>query len=68
MYNLKITCIMPYRGNNNNKNANLSPREIAIFRKIAKMYTRANIYVHSNQKSDICSSMHPSLLSEDLAC
>ena len=36
---------MPYRGNNI-KNANLSPREIANSRRIAKMYTRENIYVH----------------------
>ena len=46
MYNLKITFIMPHRGNNF-KNANLSPREIAILHKITKMYTRENIYAHS---------------------
>ena len=46
LYNSKITCIVPHRGNNI-INAKLNPREIANFRKFAKMYTRENIYIHS---------------------
>ena len=43
---------MSYRVKNI-KNANYSPREIAYFLKFAKMYTRENIYVHSNTGSFI---------------
>ena len=32
----------------NIKNANINPREIANLCKFAKMYTRENIYAHSN--------------------
>ena len=46
MYIVKITCMMSHRGKNINI-ANINPREIANFRKCAKMYTRENIYVHS---------------------
>ena len=46
IYNLKTSYIMPHRGNII-KNANLSPRDIANFRKFAKIYTRENIYIHS---------------------
>ena len=46
IYNLKINFIIPHRGNKT-KNANLSPREIANFRKFAKIYTHENIFVHS---------------------
>ena len=45
IYNLKTSYIMPHRSNII-KNANLSPREIANFRKFAKIYTRENIYIH----------------------
>ena len=45
MYNLKIICIMPH-GGTNIKHLNSSPREIANFHKIAKIYTRENIYLH----------------------
>ena len=50
---VKITCIMPHRGNNI-KNANLSRREIPYFPKIAKMYTLENINVHSIYQSASC--------------
>ena len=46
IYNLKITFFIPHTSNKI-KYANLSPREIANFRKFAKIYTRENIYVHS---------------------
>ena len=46
MYIVKITFLMLHRGNNV-KNAKINPREIANFRKFAKMYTRENIYIHS---------------------
>ena len=41
MYNVKITFIMPFRGNifKNAKYVN--------FRKFAQIYTRENIYIHS---------------------
>ena len=45
MYNVKISLTMPYRASNI-KNANLNPREIANFLKVAKMYTRENITVY----------------------
>ena len=48
MYNLKITCFMSHRGNEI-KDANLNPRELPNFRKIAKIYTCENIYFHSTQ-------------------
>ena len=41
MYIVKITFIGPYR-DNNIKNGNIDPREISIFCKFAKMYTREN--------------------------
>ena len=47
MYNLKITCIMPFRGNIVNKNVNINPRELVNIRKITKIYTCENIYIHS---------------------
>ena len=43
MYIVKITFILPLKGNNT-KNANINPREIANFRKCAKCFTRENIY------------------------
>ena len=46
IYNLKITCIMPHRGNNI-KDANLSPPKIVNFHKFAKIYAHKNIYIHS---------------------
>ena len=46
MYIVKITVIMVYRGNTI-QNPNIIPREIAYFRKFAKMYTSVNIYVYS---------------------
>ena len=46
MYIVKITYIMLHRGNNM-KNAKINPREIANFRKCAKIDTRENIQVHS---------------------
>ena len=47
MYSVKITFIMPRRVNNI-KHANLNSRKIAYFIKFAKLYTRGNIYIHSN--------------------
>ena len=46
IYNLKTTFIIPHTSNKI-KYANLSPREIANFRKFTKIYTHENIYVHS---------------------
>ena len=46
MYIVKITCTMAHRGKNI-KIGNIHPREIANFRKWAKIYTRGNIYVYS---------------------
>ena len=46
MYNMKITFIVPPKGNTV-KNANINPREIVNFRNFAKMYMRENIYIHS---------------------
>ena len=42
MFNVKITFIMPFRG------TNLNPCDIASFLQFANIYTRENIYVHSN--------------------
>ena len=50
MYNLKITCIMPYRGNNI-KTVSLSPCKIVNFHKIALICTCENIYVNSTCRS-----------------
>ena len=47
---------MPHRGNNS-KNAILSHREIANFRKFTKIYTCKNIYVHSIQTYIILSTI-----------
>ena len=41
---------MPHRGNNI-KNADINPCEIANFQIRAKMYTRENIYEHSNMSN-----------------
>ena len=46
MYNVKLSFSMPYRVNNI-KNVNLNPHEIAYFLKLANIYTRGNVYVHS---------------------
>ena len=46
MYIVKITCIMPHRGNNI-KNVNINPREITNFRKCAEIHRCDNIYVYS---------------------
>ena len=46
MYIVKITFIMQHRGKNI-KNAKINLCEIANYRKIVKIYTRENIYVHS---------------------
>ena len=50
MYIVKITFIVTHIGKNI-KNANINQREIANFRKYAKIYTRENIYVHSISRS-----------------
>ena len=47
MYNMKIYFTMPYRANNI-KTANLNPCEIAYFLKFANIFTRENVYIHSN--------------------
>ena len=46
MYNMKITFIMPLRGNIV-KNENINPCEIVNCHKFANIYTRENIYIHS---------------------
>ena len=51
MFNVKITLIMPFRGNIV-QNANLNPHEIACFLQFAKMYTPENNYVHGIQNQD----------------
>ena len=45
-YNLNKILVLCHR-DINIKSANSNPREIANFRKFAKIYTRENIYIHS---------------------
>ena len=57
-YIVKITVIMQHSGKNI-KNANINLREIANFRKYAKVYTRENIYVHSSLMSPVAFKKSP---------